>query len=57
MATPKVTFADFEFDIDELCAVDIPPLPTPAVFKPLIAMPVAVAATNDQSVPMDCTPD
>ncbi len=56
MATPKVSFRVSEVDVDDLCEIDIPPLPNPLMFKPSI--PTTVLSTDvDQSVPMDCTPD
>ena len=62
-ARAKVAFMQNEEDISELCAVDLPPLPKPSVpsNKPQLNSPYyfkpVCAATEDESSPMDCSPD
>jgi hypothetical protein len=64
MSGAKVSFMQNEEDISDLCAVDLPPLPKPCSktsnnkpqANPYFLQSVG-AATEDQSSPMDCSPD
>jgi hypothetical protein len=61
MSSARAKVGFIEEDIGDLCAVDLPPLPQPcAKGKPqetlFFFQPVS-AATEDQSSPMDCSPD
>jgi hypothetical protein len=63
MSGAKVSFMQNHEDISDLCAVDLPPLPEPGKtsnnkpqVNPYFSQSVE-AATEDQSSPMDCSPD
>ena len=63
MSSARAKVGFIEEDISDLCAVDLPPLPEPGKtgnnkpqVNPYFSQSVG-AATEDQSSPMDCSPD